>query len=120
MQIWIMPSAEGLPPRYDQKRFEADEKRGRLRLVASPSGGEGSIEIRQDVRMYASLLEPAQSVALTLAPGRHLWVQVLRGSLDVNGQVLSAGDGLAASDETAFRFTTSGPDPSEFLAFDLA
>jgi len=119
MQIWIMPSEEGLPPRYDQKRFEAAEKRGRLRLVASPSGDGGSIAIRQDVRMYASLVEPGPSVELALSPGRHLWVQVLRGSLDVNGRTLSAGDGLAASDETAFRFTASGAAPSEFLAFDL-
>ncbi len=120
MQIWIMPSEEGLPPRYDQKRFEAVEKRGRLRLVASPAGDDGSIAIRQDVRMYASLLEPGQSAAITLAPGRHLWVQVLRGGLDVNGQALSAGDGLAASDESAFRFAASGSAPSEFLTFDLA
>lgn len=120
MQIWIMPNAEGLPPRYDQKRFEAEDKRGRLRLVASPSGGEGSIAIRQDVRMYASMLEGGESVELALPAGRHLWVQVLRGSLDVNGQALSAGDGLAASDETAFRFAASGPAPSEFLVFDLA
>jgi len=119
MQIWIMPNAEGLPPRYDQKRFGPDEKRGRLRLVVSPSGDDGSIVIRQDVRMYASLLASGQSTALTLAPGRHLWVQVLGGTLDVNGKVLQAGDGLAASDETDFRIAASGESPAEFLVFDL-
>lgn len=120
MQIWIMPDAEGQPPRYDQKRFDADAKRGRLKLVASPDGADGSIAIRQDIRMYASLLEPGQSLALDLAAGRHLWVQVLRGGLDVNGRSLSAGDGLAASAEPAIRFTAAGDAPAEFLAFDLA
>ncbi len=119
MQIWIMPSAEGLAPRYDQKRFGPEEKRGRLRLVVSPSGEDGSIAIRQDVRMYASLLDPGRSADLTLSPGRHLWVQVLEGSLDVNGKSLQAGDGLAASDETAFRFAPAGKGPAEFLVFDL-
>ncbi len=120
MQIWIMPNAEGLPPRYDQKRFGPEEKRGRLRLVVSPSGEDGSIAIRQDVRMYASLLDPGQSAALTLSAGRHLWVQVLEGSLEVNGKSLQAGDGLAASDETDFSFTPRGDAPAEFLVFDLA
>jgi len=120
MQIWIMPNAEGLPPRYDQKRFGPEEKRGKLRLVVSPTGEDGSIAIRQDVRMYASLLDAGQSAGFTLAAGRHLWVQVLEGSLDVNGKSLDAGDGLAASDETAFRFAAAGDGPAEFLVFDLA
>ena len=122
MQIWILPQEEGLPPRYDQKRFGPADKNGRLRLVASPDGAEGSIALRQDVRMYASLLEPGDGVVLALPPGRHLWVQALRGRVDVNGTPLSAGDGLSASGETAFRIAApSGEGPaSEFLAFDLA
>jgi quercetin 2,3-dioxygenase len=120
MQIWIVPNAEGQPPRYDQKRFDDDSKRGRLRLVASASGSDGSIAIRQDVNLYASLLEPGKSVSLELPRGRHLWVQALRGALDISGYVLAAGDGLAASDEAAFRFASSGPSPTEFLAIDLA
>jgi redox-sensitive bicupin YhaK (pirin superfamily) len=118
LQIWILPDAESLPPRYDQKRFAPETTRGRLRLLASADGSDGSIAIRQDARLYASRLEAGESVALTVPPDRHLWVQVLRGEVDVNGQALSAGDGLAASQETDFRFT-GGAAPSELLAFDL-
>ncbi len=117
-QIWILPNAAGQPPRYAQKRFEEEERRGRLRLVASGSGAGGSIAIRQDVNLYASILEPGGSEALDLPPGRHLWVQVLRGGLGVNGQALRAGDGLAASDERSFRFVAADRG-AEFLVFDL-
>jgi hypothetical protein len=121
MQIWIMPADEGLPPRYDQKRFDADAKRGGLRLVASEDGADGSIALRQDVRMYASLLEPGQKVSLELRPERHLWVQVLSGALDVNDHAISAGDGLAASGETSFHLAVPpGGATAEILAFDLA
>ncbi len=119
MQVWILPEEEGLPPRYDQKRFDPDALRGRLRLIGSGSGADGSISLRQDVNVYASRLDPGQSATLTLPPDRHLWVQVLRGGVDVNGQALDPGDGLAASGETDFRFT-GGAAPSELLAFDLA
>jgi redox-sensitive bicupin YhaK (pirin superfamily) len=119
MQIWIIPNAENQPPRYDQKRFEPESLRGRFRLVASESGADGSIAIRQDVRVYASRLDPGQSATLTIAPGRHLWAQVLRGGVDLDGHVLSQGDGLAASGQTDFRFA-AGADPAELLAFDLA
>jgi redox-sensitive bicupin YhaK (pirin superfamily) len=118
MQIWILPDAEDLPPRYDQKRFDPETLRGRLRLVASPDGADGSIGIRQDARVYASRLDPGQSATLTLPPDRHLWVQVVRGDAGVNGQALGTGDGLAASRETDFRFT-GGAAPSELLVFDL-
>ena len=118
MQIWIIPNAEGLPPRYDQKRFDTEATKGRLRLVASPDGADGSIAIRQDARVYASRLGAGESSTLALPPGRHLWVQVVRGEVDVNGQALSAGDGLAASGETDFRFA-GGASASELLVFDL-
>ena len=117
-QIWIMPNAEGAPPRYDQKRFDDAARTGKLRLIASGAGADGSIAVRQDVKVYASILEPGGSLSLTLPAGRHLWVQALRGSFDVNGKTLSAGDGLAASGETEFRFS-GGDRPSELLAFDL-
>jgi redox-sensitive bicupin YhaK (pirin superfamily) len=120
VQIWILPNARGLAPRYAQKRFEAKDKEGRLRLVASGTGADGSIEIRQDVNLYASLLNPGRPVSLKLPPGRHLWVQVLRGSAEVNGQLLSPGDGLAASEETAFQFAAVGNEPAELLVFDLS
>src|SRR6202158_1306214 len=119
VQIWILPNAEGLAPRYDQKRFDESQKENRLRLVASGSGNDGSIPIRQDVNLYASVLKPGASVSLELPKGRHLWVQTGRGGLGVNGNRLEAGDGLSASEETAFRFT-GGASGAELLAFDLA
>jgi len=118
-QIWILPSAANEPPRYGQKRFDEEAKRGRLRLVASGSGADGSIAIRQDVNLYASVLDPGGAATLALPAGRHLWVQVLRGGLEVNGNPLSEGDGLAASEEKSFRFV-AGERGVEFLAFDLA
>jgi quercetin 2,3-dioxygenase len=118
-QIWILPDAEGAAPRYSEKRFDEASKAGKLRLVASGSGADGAIGLRQDVNLYASVLKSGESLPLTLPAGRHLWVQVLRGALAVNGKNLSAGDGLAASGETEFRFT-GGAQGSEFLAFDLA
>lgn len=119
VQIWILPDAAGLAPRYDQKRFDESQKENRLRLVASGSGNDGSIAIRQDVNLYASVLKPGASVSLELPKGRHLWVQTLRGGLDVNGNRLEAGDGLSASEETAFRFA-GGDSGAELLVFDLA
>ena len=118
MQIWILPSSESQPPRYDQKTFEPESLRDRLKLVASSSGADGSIAIRQDVNVYASRLDAGRSAGLALPADRHLWVQVLRGGVDVNGQPLAEGDGLAASGETDFRFTAA-TDPAELLLFDL-
>ncbi len=118
-QVWILPDAEGVPPRYAQKRFDGEAKAGRFRLVASPSGENGSLSIRQDVRIYASIARPGEPLTLALAPQRHLWVQALAGRLDVNGQGLSAGDGLAATAEESFRFSAEDQG-AEFLAFDLA
>lgn len=119
VQIWILPDRAGHAPRYDQKRFESDDKLGRLRLVASPDGAHGSIAIRQDVRLHASVLAMGTEAASTLPKGKHLWVQSLRGTVDVNGHALSAGDGLAASGETAFTFKAPEGE-TEFLVFDLA
>jgi redox-sensitive bicupin YhaK (pirin superfamily) len=118
-QIWILPNVDGATPRYSEKRFDETAKAGKLLLVASGSGADGAIALRQDVNVYASVVKPAESLALALPAGRHLWVQVLRGGLDVNGKTLSAGDGLSASKETEFRFS-GGDQGAEFLAFDLA
>jgi len=118
-QIWIMPNAEGLEPRYGQKRFDDDAKKGRLRLVASSSEEDGGIAIRQDARVYATSLADGESVTLELAPGRHLWAQVLRGNASVNGNAVSEGDGAAASGEREFR-VEGGEKGSELLVFDLA
>jgi redox-sensitive bicupin YhaK (pirin superfamily) len=119
VQIWILPDRAGHTPRYAEKRFEKAEKANRLRLVASPDGAEGSLAIRQDAKLYASVLEAGKTVSLALPKGRHLWVQALRGAFDVNGTTLSAGDGLSASDETAFTFAAPQGE-AEFLVFDLA
>jgi redox-sensitive bicupin YhaK (pirin superfamily) len=119
VQIWILPDRAGHAPRYDQKRFERHDKLGRLRLVASLDGAEGSIAIHQDVRLHASVLDEEMSTSLALPAGRHLWVQALRGAVDVNGHTLAGGDGLAASGETSFSFRPRG-GAAEFLVFDLA
>ena len=119
VQIWIVPDRRGYAPRYGQKTFSEAEKRGKLRLVASGTGDDGSIAIRQDASLYATLLREGESVPLEIAKGRHLWVQAFRGEADVNGHRLSAGDGLAASDETSFTLRGAGAE-AELLVFDLA
>lgn len=119
VQIWIVPDRRGYAPRYAQKTFSEAEKRGRLRLVASGSGEDGSIELRQDARLFATVLRDGESASLEIAAGRHLWVQALRGEAEVNGHRLSAGDGLAASDEKAFAIRGAGEE-AELLVFDLA
>src|SRR5271169_1186219 len=118
VQIWIVPDRAGYAPRYGQIHVENADKKGRLRLVASPDGAEGSLAIRQDARIYESVLETGTGTSFALAKGRHFWVQALRGSVEVNGKTLSAGDGLSASDETAFAFKAPKGE-TEFLVFDL-
>ncbi len=119
LQIWLLPNEKNASPRYDQKHFIEAEKLGKLRVVASPDGRDGSVAVRQDVTLYASVLEANQKTELSLAPGRHAWVQVARGDVQLNGQTLEAGDGAAVSDEKLLRFeVTSGK--AEFLVFDLA
>lgn len=118
LQIWILPERRGLPAGYEQKSFTDADKRGRLRLVASQDGREGSVTIHQDADLYAALLDGDESATLTLRPGRHAWVQVARGGLSVNGTVLDAGDGAAVSDEDSLRFERGAG--AEVLVFDLA
>ncbi|MDQ1557583.1 MAG: quercetin 2,3-dioxygenase [Pyrinomonadaceae bacterium] len=117
LQIWILPQEQGIQPGYEQKMFEADEKRGRLRLIASGDGREGSVTIHQDAQLYAALLEPGQEVTHELSPGRHAWAQVARGAVELNGQLLRQGDGAAVSDET--QLLIAGQEASEVLLFDL-
>ncbi|HKD16434.1 MAG TPA: pirin family protein [Thermoanaerobaculia bacterium] len=118
-QIWILPDETGAAPQYAQKRFDREAKEGRLVLVASPSGEDGSMAIRQDARVYAGIARPGETLTAALAPGRHLWLQVLSGRVAVDGAELGPGDGLAASKETALRLT-GGDQGAELLAFDLA
>ena len=118
LQIWILPEQNRLTPGYEQKLFQADEKHGKLRLIASRGGDDGSVHINQDVKLYASMLNEGETVLLDLANDRHAWVQLISGSLDINGESLYAGDGAALSDETALKITALGNN-SEFLLFDL-
>jgi redox-sensitive bicupin YhaK (pirin superfamily) len=117
LQIWIQPEETGIEPAYEQKKFEDEEKRGRLRLVGSPNGDDGSVTIRQDARLYSTLLGPGEQVTHEPAAGRHAWVQVARGSVELNGQTLRQGDGAAVSNEP--KLTLIGTEPAEVLLFDL-
>jgi redox-sensitive bicupin YhaK (pirin superfamily) len=119
LQIWILPERQGLPPGYEQKTFPDDEKRGRLRRVASRDGGEGSVSIHQDVDVYATVIGDGQTVQHALRSGRHAWVQVAKGGLTLNGLALDAGDGAAVSGEATLELG-GGPDLAEALLFDLA
>jgi redox-sensitive bicupin YhaK (pirin superfamily) len=120
LQIWLLPDRPGHPPSYEQRAFPAAERRGRLRLVASPDGAEGSTTLHQDARVFAALLGEGQQAALALRPGRHAWVQVARGAVEVNGTRLSAGDGAALSEEAQVSLTGRGAEEAELLVFDLA
>jgi redox-sensitive bicupin YhaK (pirin superfamily) len=118
LQIWIFPEKEGIAPSYEQKRFDESEKRNKLRLVASPTGAEGSVTINQDARIYATLLDDEKEITYRIATGRHVWIHVARGSAELNGHALSAGDGAAFSEETAL--TLKSKKNAEILVFDLA
>jgi len=116
LQIWIEPELTGIAPEYEQKRFSPEEKRGRLRLIASPDRHDGSLLIHQDARIYAGLFDAAERAALELAPERKGYVHVARGSLKVNGQALGAGDALKIEDG---RLTLESGRAAEVLVFDL-
>jgi redox-sensitive bicupin YhaK (pirin superfamily) len=118
LQIWILPDEKNAKPRYAQKNFPDSEKRGKLKLVASKSGEDGSIAVRQNMKLYTSLLDEGQTATLPLPTGRHAWVQVARGSVELNGKLLEQGDGASIGDEAALAFTGKSPN-SEFLVFDL-
>jgi quercetin 2,3-dioxygenase len=118
LQIWILPRARNLPPGYEQKFFSDDERRGRLRLIASPDGHAGSVKINQDAQVYAGMPEVNQSIEYPLAEDRHAWIQVARGTLSLNGVELNQGDGAAVSNEP--RLGIVAHDEAELLLFDLA
>jgi redox-sensitive bicupin YhaK (pirin superfamily) len=118
LQIWIMPDKYGIRPSYEQKMYAAEEKQGRLRLIASQDGRDDSVKIEQDTALYASLLERGEEVVHQLNSKRHAWVQVARGAVSLNGQLLSQGDGAAVSDEQSLAIV--GQESAEILLFDLA
>jgi redox-sensitive bicupin YhaK (pirin superfamily) len=117
LQIWIEPNVRGIAPGYEEKRFDAADKRGRLRLVASPDGREGSVTLHANASLRAGLFDGDESAELTLDPARKAWVHLARGMLTVNGHALQAGDALALSGET--RLEISGGEGAEVLVFDL-
>jgi redox-sensitive bicupin YhaK (pirin superfamily) len=118
LQIWIQPEQQGLKPGYEQREYPEEERRGRLRLVASRDGSDGSVTIRQDVKLYTALLAAGQEVSYQPGEGRHAWVQVVKGEIILNGVPLKAGDGAAISEERALNLKAT--DDAEFLLFDLA
>ena len=117
-QIWILPEKKGLEPSYEQKSFPAEEKQGKLRLIASPDEKDGSVKINQDARLYVTLLKPGEEVSHDFGKDRHGWLQVAKGSVEVAGLSLKQGDGAAISDEQ--KLTIKGAKDSEVLLFDLA
>ena len=118
LQIWILPKEAGLKPGYEQKAFDAETRQGRFRVVASPDGREGSLTVHQDVVLHDTLLGRGERAEYALAPGRHAWVQVARGSGTLNGVKVKAGDGVAVASED--RLVLEAEEPIEALLFDLA
>jgi redox-sensitive bicupin YhaK (pirin superfamily) len=118
LQIWILPERRGIQPGYEQKQFPPEEGQGRLRLIASGDGRDGSVTIHQGANVYAGVLAAAGEIAYHAPAGRATWLQVARGAIQVNGQLLRHGDGAAVTDEQTLRIV--GSEQSEFLLFDLA
>jgi redox-sensitive bicupin YhaK (pirin superfamily) len=118
LQIWITPEKQGLEPSYEQKSFPESEKRGKLRLIASNDGANGSVKINQDARLFVTLLAPGEETTHTLDGKRYAWLQVAKGEVEINGHKLVQGDGAAVSDEK--QLTIKGTKDAEVLLFDLA
>jgi quercetin 2,3-dioxygenase len=118
LQIWILPDRRGHNPGYEQREIGDAEKHGRLRLIASPDGRDGSVSIHQDARLYAGIVESGKPIAVTLTPGRRGYLQVVKGAVNVNGVALEAGDGARIAEESALDI--AGREESELLLFDLA
>ena len=117
LQIWIEPDMRGIKPGYEQKHFEAADLTGRMRLIASPDGADGSVRIQQDARVYATKLGTGDAVSHRLAAARRAYVQVARGEAVVNGRKLGVGDGAAVEEETEIKLAS--PSTAEVLVFDL-
>lgn len=115
-QIWLLPAVKGLAPSYEQRTFSEGEKQGRLLLVASPDD-DGPLMIQQDARVFLSSLRSDEQISHELQSGRHAWLQVLRGTVEINGQSLAVSDGAAVSDEPSL--TIRAARPSEVMMFDL-
>ncbi len=117
-QIWLLPRSNGIAPSYEQKFFPVEEKQGRLRLVASPDGADGSLTIHQDANVFLSTLAAGEAVSHELSAGRYAWLQVLRGRVSANGTALDTSDGMAVSNERHLTITSDAA--AEVMLFDLA
>jgi len=120
LQIWILPAEQGIRPGYEQRAFPEAERRGRLRILASADGRDGSVTIHQDATMLGAILAPGDRVLHEIPAGRVAWVQVARGEVSVNGKRLRAGDGLSAVDEPSLEIQGGGGGDADVLVFDLA
>jgi len=118
LQIWIEPASRGIAPGYEEKRFEPESKRGRLRLIASPDGADGSVTIHQDARLHAAILDGADAVTHVLAERRRVYVHVIRGEVEVNGERLAGGDAVKLAGVKEVRLANA--KDAEVLLFDLA
>jgi quercetin 2,3-dioxygenase len=118
LQIWILPDLPGHQPGYEQKSIPLEQMRGRLRIIASPDGRDGSVAIHQDARLYAGVIDAGKAVAFESTPGRRSYVHVVKGAVDLNGIALESGDGARIVDERAIEI--AGREESEVLLFDLA
>ena len=118
LQIWIEPSVRGVKPSYEEKKFDDASKRGNLRLIASPDGRDGSVTIHQDANLYAALIDGSESAAFDLKPGRKVYVHVINGEVEVNGQPLATGDAIKFGGESQVRIEHGRG--TEILLFDLA
>ena len=117
LQIWILPDEERLTPRYEQKAFPLEEKRGKLRLIAAKDGRDGAVTIHQDVDLYTSVLESGDVVNYQVKPGRYAWLQIAQGIVNLNGEELRAGDGVQINGEEQLEISTN--IGGEILLFDL-
>ncbi len=117
LQIWIQPNAHGIEPSYEEKRFSVQEKRGRLRIIASPDQADGSVLIHQDARVYAGLFDGSETATLNVDQGRTLYVHVARGTVSANGTVLNGGDAVTLTDTE--KLELNGGQQAEVLVFDL-
>ena len=118
LQIWVLPAERGTDPGYDERSYSDEDRRDRLAPFVTPDGRDGSMTIGQDVSIYGTLLSPGKSLSHELEEGRHGWVQVVRGNLELNGELLRAGDGAAISEERLLELKAKG-DEVEALVFDL-
>lgn len=117
LQIWILPNADNLTPGYEQKAFSEDERRGQLRLIASSDARDGSVQVNQNVSVFASILNAGQEVERTMDPVRYAWIQVARGSIAVNDETAAQGDGVVVVGESTLRIRAQ--EAAEILLFDL-